>query len=222
MISFGLNMLPFFVCFLILLSFNSLTGIPLEEPACSVSAEVNSWKISDFVFNCEELSSCDITCREPKRAMLSSRSEECGCTMEWFFHSKWLGTSLAFLLYFFMNIARVFFFAGTTRLLWKYIYPDRFTVLVTCDSNGRVVVSSGSSHENLINAIQIRSFSSRLKDEGNQSQVSKELSEKLSRSVRNFYVAGVAMLVLSFAANAAWIYLVVMISQTLTPRVWAK
>eukprot|EP00804_Cyclotella_cryptica_P023510 CCRYP_012162-RA/>CCRYP_012162-RA protein AED:0.10 eAED:0.10 QI:1559/1/1/1/0.75/0.4/5/1441/846 len=199
-----------------------LPGIQLQEPACSVSVEGSNWEISDFVFNCDELASCDVTCNEPHREVLASASEQCGCTMEWFLHSKWLGTSLAFLLYLFMNIARVFFFSGVTRLLWKYIYPDRFTVLVTCDSRGKLVTTSGGSgsHDDLVNAIQVRSFSSRTTVEDSKSPLAKDLRAKLSRSLKNFYIAGAFQLVLSFVANGAWIYVVVVVSQSLTPRIW--
>ena len=195
----------------------------LQEPACFVSIDDDSLGINEIIFNCEELASCVMVCNEPQRELLIPATEKCGCAIEWFIHSEWLGTALAFLLYFLMNVARVFFIGGTTRLLWRYIYPERFTVLVTCDSNGALVTTSKgtfASHNDLIKAIQVRSFSSQHKcDKSQERHLSKDLRSKLSRSLKNFYIIGAAEIVVSLVAIGVWVYIIVMVSQSLTPRV---
>ena len=200
-------------------------GISLGEPSCSIGINGSEWEIKDAVFDCEVLPSCSVTCSGPSKEKLNTATEQCGCTLEWYLHSKWMGTALAFLLYLLMNIARVFFFSGLTRLLWKRIYPDRFTVLVTCDSEGAVVTASrtsGASHEDLISAIQIRSSfpNHKVYDGENLEELSKELHAKLGRILRNFYITGASFLMGSLVFNGIWIYLVVVTSQSLTPRFW--
>ena len=201
-----------------------LPGIALQDQACSVSVQNSIREISDAIFDCEELASCDMTCNEPRREVLNPATEKCGCTIEWYLHSEWLGTTLALLLFFLMNVARVLFTSGLTRLLWKYIYPERFTVLVTCDSNGGLVTNSKGtfgSHDDLLKAIKLRSSSSRQTLQNEElRQLSKDLRAKFSRSLNNFYIVGTTQIAASFLACGAWVYIVVVISQSLTPRVW--
>ncbi|KAL9190088.1 hypothetical protein ACHAXT_007299 [Thalassiosira profunda] len=196
-----------------------LPGISLSDLSCSADTSGSDWTIQNAVFDCEEMGTCAITCPGPRKPLLTVASERCGCTVEWYLHSKWMGSTFAFLLYVFMNIARVSFFSGVTRLLWKHIYPDRFSVSATCDSRGTLVAPpkiSGTSHEDLINAIQTRSG---VTDATGQ-DLSKELHAKLKRCLRNFYRTGMALLFGSLVANAAWIYALAVTSQTLTPAVW--
>lgn len=202
-----------------------MEGIALQEPTCSISVEGYDWEINDAIFDCEELATCEMTCNEPRREMLNPATEKCGCAIEWFLHSEWLGNGLAFFLYFFMNVTRLFFVAGLTRLLWKYIYPERFTVLVTCDSTGGLVTTSRetfASHDDLIKAIQVKSFSSRIKDgDGEEDRhLSKDLRAKLARSLYNYYITGAGFIAISFFACGVWVYVIVIVSQSLTPRVF--
>ena len=145
--------------------------------------------------------------------------------MEWYFHSKWMGSALAFLLYVLMNIARVFFFSGVTRLLWKWIYPNRFTVLATCDSEGKLVTRiTGTSHQDLITAIQIQTSPPypKVGESESPQDISKELCSKLGRSLHNFYISGLVLVVGSLFVNGAWVYLVIVTSQSLTPNVFGE
>lgn len=124
-----------------------------------------------------------------------------------------------------MNATRLFFIAGLTRLMWKFIYPNRFTVLATCDSSGGLVTTSNRrvvSHDDLIKAIQVRSFSSRQKgDEDEESRnLSKELRAKFDRSLNNYYITGAIFITISLLACGVWVYVVVVVSQSLTPRVF--
>ena len=96
-----------------------------------IEVDGSDWEIADAIFDCEELTTCEMTCDDPRREVLAPATEKCGCAIEWFLHSEWLGNGLVFFLYFFMNVTRLFFIAGLTRLLWKFIYPERFTVLIT-------------------------------------------------------------------------------------------
>lgn len=195
-----------------------LPGIALADPSCFANENESDWIIENAVFDCEQLGSCDVTCSGPRKNVLNDASERCGCTVEWYLHSKWMGTTFAFLLYVFMNIARVSFFSGITRLLWKQIYPERFTVSATCDSEGSLVTSSkvsGTSHEDLINAIQTRGSKS-----DNNHMLSKTLHAKLDQCLRNFYVTGVALLLGSLLANGVWIYALTVTSQNLAPHIW--
>ena len=200
-----------------------LPGIVIQEPACLVSIDGSSWEVNDAIFDCEDLASCEMTCNEPRREVLAPATEKCGCAIEWFLHSEWLGTSLAFLLYFLMNVARLFFVSGITRLLWKYIYPERFTVLVTCKSNGSLVTTSTgifALHNDLAKSIRRKSISSQQRVNEEERNISKELRAKLSRSLKRFYVTGAAEICASFVACGIWVYIVLMVTQTLTPRIW--
>ena len=112
--------------------------------------------------------------------------------------------------------------SGITRLLWKQIYPERFTVSATCDSEGSLVTPSkisGTSHEGLINAIQTRSKADGV---ANNRELSKELHAKLQSCLRSFYATGVSLLLGSLLANGVWIYALAVTSQTLTPNIWQQ
>jgi hypothetical protein len=191
-------------------------GIALADPSCFAHTNGSELVINDAVFHCDELKTCNVTCPGPHKGFLNAIIERCGCTFEWYLHAKWLGGAFAFLIYTFMNIARVSFFSGVTRLLWKQIYPDRFTVMATCDSKGSLVTASkvnAISHEDLINAIQSKS-----KDVDRE--VTRELHAKLNRCLRNFFVSGAVFLLGSAVANAIWICALYFVSQSLTPYVW--
>eukprot|EP00580_Thalassiosira_gravida_P018621 CAMPEP_0201663870 /NCGR_PEP_ID=MMETSP0494-20130426/5522_1 /ASSEMBLY_ACC=CAM_ASM_000839 /TAXON_ID=420259 /ORGANISM="Thalassiosira gravida, Strain GMp14c1" /LENGTH=991 /DNA_ID=CAMNT_0048142543 /DNA_START=479 /DNA_END=3451 /DNA_ORIENTATION=+ len=184
---------------------HALPGLSLADPLCSIITNGSDWIIEDAVVDCEQLGTCSITCPGPRKRLLKSASERCGCTMEWYLHSKWMGSTFALLLYVFMNVARVTFFSGITRLLWKYIYPERFTLLATCDSDGSLVTTSskvsGTSHEDLISAIQTRS---KADASVNTQELSRELHAKLRNCLRSFYTTGVALLLGSVFANGVW------------------
>jgi len=185
-------------------------------------SDEGDWVIENAVFDCEQLATCSVTCPGPRKGLLRAASERCGCTVEWYLHSKWMSTTFAFLLYVFMNVARVSFFSGITRLLWKHIYPERFTVSATCDSGGSLVTSSkvsGTSHEDLMNAIQT---SSKTAGDSTRHQLSRELHSKLDHALRSFYVTGVIFLLGSVLANGVWMYALAVTSQTLTPHVWRR
>jgi hypothetical protein len=173
--------------------------------------------IKSAVFDCEQLETCSVTCPGPHKSLIDAISERCGCTLEWYLHSKLMQNIFAFFLYVFMNIARISFFSGLTRLLWKQIYPDRFTLLATCDSEGSLVTSSkvsGPTHENLIIAIQTRSKGAE------SSELSREFRAKLNRCLRTFLATGIALLLVSALANGLWLYALAVTSQSLIPHVW--
>eukprot|EP00986_Skeletonema_menzelii_P012157 scaffold6547_cov144-Skeletonema_menzelii.AAC.2 len=199
-------------------------GILLNDPSCSVEVDGSDWILSDAIFDCESIPTCSVECELPRKQMLHDASEQCGCTLEWYIHSQWLGTALAFVIYLCMNIARVLFFAGLTRILWKQIHPERFTVVATCNSDGALVTSShvsGNSHHDLMLAIQTKSNKSQ-DETASQRELSTALNAKLNRCIRNFYRVGTALLVASFLFNVLWLSFVLLTSRSLTPRVWQQ
>ena len=195
-----------------------LPGISLADASCLVNTSIESdWSIKTAVFDCEQLGTCSVTCPGPHRSLLDGISQRCGCTLEWYGHSKLMQSIFAFFVFVFMNIARITFFSGLTRLLWRQIYPGRFTVSATCDSDGAIVTSSnarGSSHKDFIIAIQAKSKGTE------DNQLSREFHSKLSRCLRNFYTTGIVLLLVSVLANGVWIYALLVTSQSLIPHVW--
>jgi len=202
-------------------------GVVLRDPSCSIDLNGNEWEINDSIFNCDTLPPCNVKCTGPRKTRIKSASDQCGCTLEWYLHSKWMGSAVAFLLYVLMNMSRVFFLSGVTRLLWKWIYPDRFTVHATCDGDGKLITKiGGKSHQDLITTIQIQSSISKQRNEDDENSgnedAAKELRAKLGHSLKRFYRSGFVYLAGSLVTNGMWIYLVVVMSQSLTPRVWRK
>ena len=195
------------------------TGVSLTDTSCSVLTNGTDFAIKDAIFDCDQLKACNVTCPGPHKGYLNAVVERCGCTFEWYLHSKWMGGAFAFFICTLMNIARVLFFSGVTRLLWKHIYPDRFTVLATCDSQGSLVTASkvnGVSHEDLVHAIQSKSKS------GADREVTKELHDKLNRCIRNFFATGIVMLLCSVVAMGGWISSLFFVSHSLTPSAWQE
>jgi len=205
----------------------NVPGVVLRDPSCSIDLNGNEWEINDSIFNCDTLPPCNVKCTGPRKTRIKSASDQCGCTLEWYLHSKWMGSAVAFLLYVLMNMSRVFFLSGVTRLLWKWIYPDRFTVHATCDGDGKLITKiGGKSHQDLITTIQIQSSISKQRNEDDENSgnedAAKELRAKLGHSLKRFYRSGFVYLAGSLVTNGMWIYLVVVMSQSLTPRVWRK
>ena len=203
-----------------------LPGTSLYDSSCSVEVDESDWILSDAIFDCESIPTCSVECEPPRKAFLAEASERCGCTVEWYIHSQWLGTALGFVIYLCMNIARVLFFAGLTRILWKHIHPNRFTVLTTCNSDGALVApayAKGESQHDLMLAIQTKSNAAFDDDEDettSQHELSAALNEKLDHCIRSFYRVGTALLIASFAVNITWLTFVLLTSRSLTPRVW--
>jgi hypothetical protein len=194
------------------------SGISLTDPSCLVQTNESDFVLNNAIFDCDNLKACNVTCPGPHKGFLNAVIERCGCTFEWYLHSKWMGGAFAFLIYTLMNIARVSFFSGVTRLLWKHIYPDRFTILATCDSEGSLITASkvnGVSHEDLINAIQSKS-------NGADREITKELHAKLNRCLRNFFATGVVLLLGSAVVNGMWMCALFFVSHSLTPSVWQE
>lgn len=80
---------------------------------------------------------------------------------------------------------------------------------------------SGTSHEDLINALQTRS---RVDEDavGDDDELSKELHAKIDSCLKSFYASGVLLLLASLVANGVWIYALSVTSQTLSPHVWQR
>ena len=202
----------------LIFSSHNFSGIALADPSCLIETNGSDFALTNAIFDCEQLKACNVTCPGPHKRFLHAVIERCGCTIEWYLHSKWMGGAFAFFLYTLMNIARVAFFSGVTRLLWKHLYPDRFAVWTTCDSKGSLVTASkvhGVSHEDLIHAIQSKS-------NGVDRQTTKELHDKLNRCLRNFFATGIAMLLGSAVANGGWICALFFVSHSVTPHVWQE
>ena len=153
--------------------------------------------------------------------MLNKAGEYCGCTLEWYLHSNWMGNAFALVLYLFMNMERILFFSGVTRLLWRHICPDQFTLLATCDSDGILVTQSSAGrsvcHEGILNAIQTGTNGSK---GANDNVLARELHSKLKRCIRQFYIEGCAYILASFVAIGLWIYIIVVTAQPLRPSIW--
>lgn len=188
------------------------------DPSCLIQTNGSDYAITNAIFDCDSLKACNVTCPGPHKGFLSAVIERCGCTFEWYLHSKWMGGAFAFFIYTLMNIARISFFSAVTRLLWKQIYPDRFTLLATCDSKGSLVTTSkvnGVSHEDLIHAIQSKS-------NGADREITKELHDKLNRCLRNFFATGIVSLLGSAVASGGCVCALLFVSHSLTPSVWQE
>jgi len=169
----------------------------------SSSSSSSSWLIKDSIFRCDAMPSCDVTCEGPNQALLEQTSRECGCTFEWFLHSLWLKIVLSLMVYGVTNGSRIGFVNGLSRLLWRRLHPDRFTVLTTCKVDGTLITVEHTCSG---------------KDDSNDYEHAVLIRREINRNMLRFQAKGLGMVVCAVFANITWIWALTMVNASSTPE----
>jgi len=114
----------------------------MNTTACEESISGDSWVLDESIFNCSNLPSCSMTCNGPNEPLLKRFSLESGCMVEWYFHSVWLHGALALMVFIIVNVSRLAFISGLTRVFWNYLHPNQLTFQSSCRTDGTIEFTS--------------------------------------------------------------------------------
>jgi hypothetical protein len=115
----------------------------LENSNCYEPDDWDEWVLKDATFYCSDIPDCALTCTGPSKELIRTSTEQCGCMLEWMFHSTWFKFSIATCIYVLMNLSRVLITRAMCKIFWKYLSPGIFTYKATCDHHGNVLALRG-------------------------------------------------------------------------------
>ena len=91
------------------------------------------------VFDCTVLPICEISCGGgPDKILIHDVSKSCSCMTEWFLNSYFIQSVLAIIIYFMLNISRVFICKGLVRIVWRSLAKEEFEVKTSCTRSGEI------------------------------------------------------------------------------------
>lgn len=99
------------------------------------------------------------------------------CTAEWFGHAYALRFIFTVCVYIFINVARVIFVAGLTRVAWQQLNTGYFSYRATCNR------------------------------EGSHTYEAKKLAEKVEAMLSTIRLVGGGMMILAILMQVPWIVL---------------
>jgi len=161
-------------------------------------------ELRDATFNCTSLPSCTVSCFGPHRKKLKRVTRECTCIGEWSFHSYWLSCVLSLLIYLILNISRVTFIDGLSRMFWNHLHPGSFTVYGTCNESGAFVLKEDEK----INKEE--------SDPHMQQDISSRIIQQLDSISFKFRMTGLVMVLASISVNSLWVFIVVRLKNDLS------
>lgn len=168
---------------------NTATGKPygLVSSYLSVdecSDDFSTMSLQDGIFRCDNLPTCTLTCEGPNKQLLDSVTKQCGCMMEWGFHSGFFQITIAIIVFALLNAARTLFMRGIMILNWKKMTPNLFEYTANCRRNGKFVEPTY-----------------RQKDV----PYSQLLREELDRKMKRFELMGYVLLLAAAIINVPWV-----------------
>ncbi len=191
---------------------NNLVGTYLSRKLCDeLSEKTNQRNLVDATFQCEALSSCQVTCMGPQKEKLKQASKECGCIIEWFVHSIWLRGVITLLVFGLLNASRMGFIDGLARLCWKSLHPGTFSVWATCDDQGKFLSQSFHAGGFTTNTDGQESPSHTIYLNG-------EIRKQIERNSLAFRIGGAVIIVFSILLNVPWIIVLIRSPDTTRPN----
>lgn len=217
------------------------SGTYLGRNSCIVQENVHENFKQDAIFDCDVLSPCQMTCEGPHKDKLRKVCKECGCIVEWFFHSVWLKGLVSLLVFALMNASRQAFVDGLCRVLWRSLHPGTFTVSATCDADGNIL-SNPLYDPTLLSSAPISPASASVSatTEGDcgsssgdtsghvggdvnvespqSSRLIGEVKEQIEWNSFVFRMSGIAMMLFALLLNVVWIIIVRRSPDASTPK----
>ncbi|GMH99684.1 hypothetical protein TrVE_jg343 [Triparma verrucosa] len=187
----------------------------LLEDSCQMAMVGDDWELQDSVYNCDYLPTCDLTCGGPARIRMERSTESCGCHLEWGGHSIWLQLVVAFVMYTLLNLARIKFIQGLSKIFWKYLHPGLFTFKATCLRDGEIVVSEEftvNENEEIVRVEEGEHEQHSILyggtgDTKTDRQFKKVLEEELGVILPKYRRKGFVQVFMAICLNVPWIYL---------------
>jgi len=115
----------------------------LYQGSCDV--ELSNATLEDGVFDCARLPECELSCDSLAKAkgdetidetQLRPRARAAMCTAQWWLHALVLRTVFSVIIWGFINMFRVVFIDGLTRVCWQWLNTGLFTFIATCRPDG--------------------------------------------------------------------------------------
>jgi hypothetical protein len=195
----------------------------LGRNSCIVQGNEHENFKQDAIFDCDVLVPCQVTCEGPHKNKLRKVCKECGCIVEWFFHSVWLKSIVSLLVFALMNASRQAFVDGLCRVLWKSLHPGTFTVSATCDADCNILsnplckdptISSAPTH--ISASVLATADGDVVVDDDDVQQVVSpqsthlvgEMKEQIEWNSFVFRMSGIALMFAALLLNVVWIIIV--------------
>jgi len=171
----------------------------MQEQSCQNVFKGKKWSLSDSVFDCNNLPSCDVTCKGPNKRKIRQVTKECGCLLEWFSHSMWLKGTITITVFILMNLSRIGFLEGIARIFWRRLSPEYFTVLSSYDSDGDPTnqLSCNQKYDQNTGDTNVSSHC-----------VRKYVRLEVGKNVKKFHLEGMGLVIVALLLNIPWIFLI--------------
>lgn len=104
-----------------------------------VNAFVFPGQYTERLYDCDKISSCQMTCPGPSEPIIRGSAFASSCTTEWYFHASSLGWLMVAVIYVVVNISRIYFLRGVVQVYWRHLAPDRFHYLASCSQEGIIM-----------------------------------------------------------------------------------
>ena len=179
----------------------------IAQQTCNVNLDDQGLQLHDAIFNCSTLPTCDITCSGPHKDKIKKVTKECGCIGEWLFHSFWLRGIFAAFIFVILNVSRLTFIEGLTRILWESLHPGSFTVWATCDESGNTITKKKANSNLGKEACTVRNDQT-LGASERSITVTSTIKSQLDLETFKFRMVGLMMVFGSFSLNAIWVLIV--------------
>eukprot|EP00586_Coscinodiscus_wailesii_P015898 CAMPEP_0172506782 /NCGR_PEP_ID=MMETSP1066-20121228/198223_1 /TAXON_ID=671091 /ORGANISM="Coscinodiscus wailesii, Strain CCMP2513" /LENGTH=816 /DNA_ID=CAMNT_0013283975 /DNA_START=430 /DNA_END=2880 /DNA_ORIENTATION=+ len=204
--------------------------VPLPSPAETLHSETcrtptRTTDLQNAIFNCDELPSCPLTCPGPHRPKLQTVTRDCGCMSEYFLHSSWLRTAVALLIFACLNASRAGIIEGLTRIRWRHLHPELFTVRSTCRTDGTFVDPTTNSavgfwHHGGSGMVGASRDGNDDEEEEEEEEMSTLLKTRLANDIiPRFECTGYAILIVALLFNLPWIYGLLVVDYSIAPSV---
>jgi WW domain len=110
--------------------------------SCQQRTEVQAAVLENAVFNCSLLKPCLTTCTGPNEGLLRQATYESGCRSESVVHSGVFTIFVTVLVYVCLNVSRMLFMGGVTRLYWRSLTHEGFIYKASCSRTGKMVANA--------------------------------------------------------------------------------
>ena len=183
-------------------------SVPFEKPStyffeetCTTTMEGQDWALKDAIYSCNALPICSMTCGGPNKNTLKFITKKCSCNAEFLGHSVWLQVTLALTVYITLNMSRIGFVQGLSKLLVKYLHPGLFTFKGTCDRDGNLLLGEDFAEGESI------------EDPQRSNSFQTVLREKLAVLIPKFKRMGLPMMIAAISMNLPWFWLLSNVSK---------
>jgi hypothetical protein len=80
-----------------------------------------------------------LTCEGPNQQLLDTVTKQCGCMVEWGFHSGFIQIAVATVVFALINLARLMVMRSILMLNWRKLTPGVFVYQANCTERGAIL-----------------------------------------------------------------------------------